>query len=307
MAENRQSDVFEIFGTYFANCFWNHLYTQALDTWHNEGHETLDESYRTVITRYNTAFCKKTDKKEKLNKHYVAIVGDLFKNYKEYLLVSDTHMGFIDNVVKLFIPSHFYGKMPVRDERKENIFRDVMSKTLTKFTMFISQEGIEKVLDPNMRKLENAKGTVIQWKKKYIEILQQERNNLCGLLLAKNSGVDIRDPDEIPSMPKQVCDKLSEKIKLLIEEKNKMTNERNQYARLAMTYKDMLQRQEVEIANKIHWTPRGARTQIPVAPPVFPMTTEVSEQLEVVGESEDEESPANYEFSDEPILETDEV
>jgi len=194
------------------------------------------------------AFCKKTNPDEKINQNYVKIVKDVYRNYKEYLGASDTYFGFIDTVVKFLIPSDFYKTMTNHDDRKDGIFRDILSKTLTRFTLFVSQDVLKDVVDAKTRK--NAQEHVQAWKKKFIELLNQERNNFCSLLLAKNSGVDIRDPDEIPSIPKQVLDKLSDRLKSLIIKKSEMERERNQYAKLAKTYKGLLSNQEKMLADK---------------------------------------------------------
>jgi hypothetical protein len=246
--EIKQNEVFEVFGVYFANCYWNSLYDAALNIWHQDQLETLDEAYRVAVKRYNMAFCKKTNPDEKINQNYVKIIKDVYRNYKEYLGASDTYFGFIDTVVKFLIPSDFYKNMTNHDDRKDGIFRDILSKTLTRFTLFVSQEGLKDVVDAKTRK--NAQEHVQAWKKKFIELLNQERNNFCSLLLAKNSGVDIRDPDEIPSIPKQVLDKLSDRLKSLIIKKSEMERERNQYAKLAKTYKGLLSNQEKMLADK---------------------------------------------------------
>jgi hypothetical protein len=305
-----QTDVFEVFGAYFTNCYWNHLYDQALQIWSKEGYETLDEAYRTVINRYNMAFCRKAGVKEKINKHYTTIVKDLYKNYKEYLQVSDTYAGFVDSVVKILIPKNFYEKMSERDFRKDEIFRDVLTKTLTRFTMFVGQEGVAHAVTSALRKKTVALERMNQWKKKYIDLLCQERNNLCGLLLAKNSGVDIRNPEEVPSMPKQVCDKLSERIKQLIGEKNKMIVERNQYAKLAMAYKEVVRKQTTEIetlrrqllTSTSRSRPRGSAPS-PLPPPQ-PLPSP-SEPQPIIDNAEETLEKIEEEYSDdEPVEET---
>src|SRR5271165_5436602 len=217
MSELKANEIFEVFGVYFANCYWNSLYENALDIWHTERYETLDDAYRKAIQRYNMAFCKKTNKSEKMNENYLKIIKDIYNNYKRLLNSTDTYAGFIDTVIKFMIPSNFYKDMNLNDSRKDGIFKDVMSKTLTRFTLFITQEGIGDVVNANTRK--NAKEYVHNWKKKFIDLLTQERNNFCSLLLAQHSGVDIQNTSEIPSIPKQVLDKLNTKLKDIIEKK----------------------------------------------------------------------------------------
>jgi len=249
-SKQKTNPIFEVIGVYFANCYWNNLYTSAMDIWSQESLESLDEAYRVAINRYNTAFCKRADKNERINSHYVKIVKDLHQNYKQHLQTSDTYFGFIDTVVKNFIPENYYKKLSTADDRKNSVFRDVLSKALTRFTLFVAQESTVHVVDADLRKDKNrAIECVTLWKKRFIEFLNQERNKFCSILMAKSSGADIKDPDGIPSIPKEICDKLQDKIKELIEEKEKMVKERNQYAKLARTYKGLLITQEETIKN----------------------------------------------------------
>jgi hypothetical protein len=242
--------IFEVIGVYFANCFWNNLYNSAMDVWSQESLESLDEAYRLVIGRYNTAFCKKAEKTERVNSHYINIIKDLHQHYKQHLQMSDTYFGFIDTVVRNFIPENYYKKLGSSDDRKNSIFRDILAKTLTRFTLFISQEEMDNIINQNIRKDKNkAIEKITFWKKKFIELLNQERNKFCSILMAKSSGADIKDPDGIPSIPKEVCDKLHDKIKELIEEKEIMKKERNQFAKLAKTYKGLLLKQEESLKN----------------------------------------------------------
>jgi hypothetical protein len=230
--------IFEVFGVYFANCYWNNLYNSALDNWHNEQRETLDDAYQTTISRYNLAFCKKTDPTEKYNKHYVSIVRDIYKNYREYLGVSCTYDQFINTVVQTLIPQSMSRELH-SSARKDNLFREVVSKTLTQFTLFVSQEGIGDVVNSKIRKSPEANVKVQTWKRKFIELLAQEKNRLCNILLARSSGVDIRNAAEI-SIPKQVCDVMNTKIKELCDDLARLTSERNNYARLAAEYKKII-------------------------------------------------------------------
>jgi hypothetical protein len=319
MEEPKINPVFEIIGVYFANCYWNNLYNVALDIFAQENSESLDDAYRIAVNRYNTAFCKKAEKTEKINKHYVDIVKDLHKNYKEYLQTSDTYFGFIDVVVRGLIPENYYKILSSSDDRKNNIFRDVLSKTLTKFTIVLSQTA-STVTNSKTRKDKNkSRDQVSSLKDKFIELLNQERTRFCSILMAKNSGVDIRNPDEIPSIPKEVCDKLNQKIKILVEEKEHMKRERNKYAELANKFKEIITRQEETIkrlesimsANK----PQRPRYQAPSAPPVSmkpipmqeerpdPPALEVLEAQEYPDEEVDE--PITFEFDDEPIFAAD--
>jgi hypothetical protein len=240
MSETTAATVFELFGVYFANCFWNHLYESALGIWQQEQYENIDEAYRTTIKRYNLGFCQRNSPNEKINQNYIRIIKDVYHNYKDYLNSADTYFGFIDTVVKFLIPNDYYSSMSSHDPRKDSIFRDIMCKSLTKFTLYVMQDGVKDVVDPNIRRKQAAE-KLKTWKDKYVNLLTAERNSFCSLLLAKTSGVNIQDPSEIPTIPKEVLDKLSSKLQTVIEEKAKLARERNQYARLCKVYKEHIQ------------------------------------------------------------------
>lgn len=275
MSEVNQVNVFQIFGVYFANCYWNSLYNEALNIWHRENIESLDEAYKLSIKRYNLAFCRKANSSEPQNRHFIEIMKDLHKNYKMYLGVSDTYLDFIDTVVKFLIPPDYYAELPRRDQRKDDIFREILSKTLTRFTIFASQDGLQDVVDREIRK--DAEEQVCSWKKKFIEFLQLEKNNFCSLLLANSSGIDIRDADEIPSIPKSMLDKINERMRILMNEKATIIRERNQFAKLAQSYKSIILKQKETISQL---STRGAPQAAPIAG-LNSLNTQASKVVEV--------------------------
>ena len=233
--------VFEIIAVYFTNNYWNSLYSTALDIWEQERYDSLDAAYTTVIKRYNSAFCRVPNQNERINSNYHRICEDLYQHYQEYLRIRDSYNGFIENIVKFLVPNDY----TVSHDKKEKIFQNILSKSLTRFTMFISTEFVGTIVDASIRKNQEKSMEHCQTlKKKFIDLLVQERNNFCSLLLAKSSGVDIHNPNEMSSISKNACDKLSAHIKQLIEEKAEIIRERNQYARLAQTYKNMLMERE---------------------------------------------------------------
>ena len=77
--------IFEIVGVYFSNCYWNTLYKTAIEDSQGKVYSKKEDAYRAIIERYSKAFCAVAPKNEKENKHYVAILKDVYKNYKQYL------------------------------------------------------------------------------------------------------------------------------------------------------------------------------------------------------------------------------
>lgn len=241
MAEITSENIFEVLGVYFANAYWNTLYHMAVDEWREERFNKQDDAYKTIIERYSRAFCTPDSKDERISKQYLQILMDLHKKYKEFLQTSDTLLGFIDVVSKFFLPKEYYRTLASRDPKKDIIFRKILTKTVMKFTIYISQEEVKNVIDIKLRQ---EKKYVINLKKKFIDILTQERNEFCTLLLAKNSGIDIKNRDEIPQIPKEVCDKLQLQIKKLITEKADLIHKLNGYAKYIGILKKIIRKNE---------------------------------------------------------------
>jgi hypothetical protein len=237
MADVSVEQILEIIGVYFSNCYWNTLYKTALEDWQGKVYSKKEDAYRSVIERYSKAFCAPVSRNEKENKHYVAILKDVYKNYKHYLNNSDTYFGFIDSVSKLVLPKSYYQTLSSRDSRKDEILRTLLTKTVMKFTMHIAQNELQNILDDKMR---NDKQKVNDLKNKFIDIFTYERNEFSNLLMAKSSGVEIKHHENIPNIPKEISDKLQEKIKKLIDEKNDLIRERNNYAKYVNTLKQII-------------------------------------------------------------------
>lgn len=244
MSHVTSENIFEIIGVYFANTYWNTLYQLALDAWREEQFDKIEDAFKTMIERYSRAFCAPNDQNERINKHYLRIVKDLYMNYREFLQTGDTLLDFIDNVTKFFIPEDYYRTLSRRDPKKDVIFRKILTKSLMKFTIYISQEEAKKVTDAKLR---TEKKYVVDWKKKFIDILTQERNEFCTLIMAQKSGIDIKNKDEIPQIPKEVCDKLQVKIKDLIVEKSDLIHQINKYVKYINVLKKIIREKDAEI------------------------------------------------------------
>ena len=242
--EVTSDQVFEIIGVYFSNCYWNTIYNTALDDLRNGVFSKKEDAYRAVIEKYSKAFCAVAAKNEKMNKHYLAIVKDIYKQYKQYLSNGDTYMGFVDNVSKLLLPKGYYKTLSTRDERKDEVLRTILTKALMRFTIHITQNEIKNIVGDDRQN----KQKVTEIKNKFIDILTFERNEFSNLLMAKSTGVDIKDRDEIPQIPKEVSDKLQSKIKKLIDEKNEIIRERNNYAKYVNTLKKIIEEKDKTIS-----------------------------------------------------------
>jgi hypothetical protein len=165
---------------------------------------------------FNKAFCQPG------SKHYVTILKDMYKFYKTHAS-QDTLSGFLDLMAKFFIPRDSYEEMG-HDRRKDSIVKNILCRTLTRFTMHINEKEIDHVVNEKTR---SNKDLIVNLKNKYIEMIIIERNEFSSILLAKNSGINIKNKDEIPSISKEISDKMQETIRKLIVEKEELKKERN--------------------------------------------------------------------------------
>lgn len=275
--ENITSEkVFEVIAVYFANCYWNPLYKAAKDAYLEGQIESLEESYRTTIERYHKAFCGSSPG-PRANKHYLDIIKDLHQNYRNYLQTGQTLMDFIDTCTRFFLPKEYYKTMARQDPKKDVIFKQILTKTLTKFTAFVLQEEVARAVKKEVRNnQEMQKQFLATWKKKIVEILTGERNEFCSLIMAKNSGVDLRNKEDIPTIPKEVCDKMQGKIRELIDEKAALAADYNKLVEYVKVLKklvsdrdSMIETLKKQLEQNQGWN-RRPRPPRPVQPPVVP-------------------------------------
>jgi hypothetical protein len=233
--------VFEIIAVYFVNCYWNDLHKAAQDSFMEEQSDSLSEAYKTAVERYQKAFCKPDTQEQGPNQHYKKIIMNLYQNYIVFTNSSDTFMGFVDVVSKYLMPKDYYRQLARQDPKKDTIFRQVLTKAVTKFTIYILQEEVPKVTNKANR---TNKKMVQEWKNKFVTLLLAERNEFCSFVMASNSGVDLRSAN---SIPKEAFDRLQQEIGTLIKEKSDVIKERNQYAKFALELKKIVSTKEKQI------------------------------------------------------------
>jgi|GEM_PF-6935311 len=247
MSNINYKNVFEVIGVYFANTYWNVLYKEAYKAYKEKQSASLEEAYRETIEKYSRGFCSPADKNERVPKYYVMIIKDLHNNFREYLGSGETLMGFIDIISSFLLPNEYYKSLSQHDTRKDIIVRKIMIKTVMTFTIYIAQEEVRKVTDEKIRP---DKKHVSEWKKKFIDILNQERNAFSTLLLAQGSGIDIKNKEEIPHIPKEVYDKLQQTIKKLLLEKHELTVTVNKYAKYIGVLKKIINEKDFKSKTK---------------------------------------------------------
>jgi hypothetical protein len=235
-----REDLFEVFGVYFANYYWNNLYNKALRAWSDENFPNIENAYREMLDRYNSSFCTESKSNERLNQDFVNITHGIHKQYEIQTGEVCTYYNFIDSVVRCFVPHDFYKRI-ADFPKKMNIFRIVMSKTLTLFTIYVCQKHIPTVVDVKVREDSEASiRNVKLWKQTFKTTLDEESKTFYHLCMAQRNGVQVRREESINSISREVYEKLQEKVRQLIEEKNDLVKERNKLAQLAITYKKIL-------------------------------------------------------------------
>lgn len=201
--------LFDIIGTYFVKTYWNGLYKVAMDNKQKNKFPNLEESYKSAVDSFTLAVSKRENVNENINKNYVAIVRDLFKETKEYINHIHTISDFIDYIMRQFVPPEYFKSLSHQSSFKESMFRNILKNALTKFSIFTIDE-LDVVLNEKERS-RNWKSHTETWQKKFIEIMINEKKILYKHLLAQKHNVKIEDSTE--TVPKEVCEKLLVKIK----------------------------------------------------------------------------------------------
>ena len=280
MAEEHKNvnRAFQTIGVYFANAFWNRLYKNAVDLVKNGDIFDITESYKITVERYNRGFYRQENVDERINPQYTAVISDLKDYYEEQInrmrvieekpvSVHFSDRDFIDTMSKYMLPKDEYEKLGKYDARKEKYFRLIMTQSVAKFTMFAIRSGSSDVVDKQVRSdVEMSKRYIRNWCDQFISIITGERDQLCNLILASRSGIDI-SKENMDSVPKMVVDKLQEEMQLLINEKTNLEVTVNKYADYANALKKLLEKEQKK-TSKLEKSLRRSASGVPGAPNV---------------------------------------
>lgn len=232
------SRLIEVIATYFVNCHWHHLYETALTHYGEGKFNSLQEAYRVDVTIFNTAFCEK-DRPGRSD--YVKIMSAVGSQFDYFTGESHTYDQFIDCIAKSLLPKERYTQLQSR--QKHEIVTEIMRKTVTAFSAFAIKDP--DVLKSDVRS--KAKESMKQWREKFIELLTNEMNAFCSLLLAEESKVDLGNPTVSPTIPVEVCDRLKMHIRDLLAEKARITTLYNNLVQYVTELKKIIAEQESEI------------------------------------------------------------
>jgi hypothetical protein len=288
MSDENCDRAFEIIGVYYANCYWNRHYKTASDTVKDGKYLDIQEAYKTTVERYNRAFGRMENPDERINPGYKDVIEDLTKYYEgqinrmralenKEMTVRISYRDFVDTITGHLLPKDEYEGMLKYDNKKEKSFRKILTTTVAKFTMFVIRSGITDVIDKQVRtNKELAHRYLRGWSDKFTEILTEERNDFCNLILASRSGIDV-NKENMSSVPKMVVDRMQDDIKELLEENNTLRQTINKHVdfigalkKVIVEYKgknDKLEKAVRKLSKKISEISVSAPVPVPVPEP----------------------------------------
>ena len=225
MAEIKPEVVYDIVGTYFVKTFWTSLYDIAKEETSRLKTQSIADVYARTVDIYVSTVTKREAAEERTNKSYIAIVKDIYNDTKKYIPIG-TITDFIDFVVKQFVHPDYYTVLSKQSQTKETLFRNILSKALGQFSIFVTTDELSVVLDLAERK-KNWEKHMNNWQKKFIQILQNEKSELHKLFLAEKHGVRLAN-----GQPVDMSEKLQSQIKSLnftLQEKESLIQKQQKY------------------------------------------------------------------------------
>lgn len=225
MAEIKPEVVYDIVGTYFVKTFWTSLYDIAKEETSRLKTQSIADVYARTVDIYVSTVTKREAAEERTNKSYIAIVKDIYNDTKKYIPIG-TITDFIDFVVKQFVHPDYYTVLSKQSQTKETLFRNILSKALGQFSIFVTTDELSIVLDLAERK-KNWEKHMNNWQKKFIQILQNEKSELHKLFLAEKHGVRLAN-----GQPVDMSEKLQSQIKSLnftLQEKESLIQKQQKY------------------------------------------------------------------------------
>lgn len=247
-----EDNVIETFSVYFANVYWNQLYNEAVNALTT--YESLEDSYRATIDKFNVAVCRKNTPQEKDNSNYRAIMNNLRTYYATYIDEYSTYTEFIVNIIRILLPDE-YKKLD--NARCDAIFRKLITTSLTKFTMSIIQAGggLNDIISEEGRRHPEIHQVTL--KERFGDIFKTERNAFYSLVVAGRSGVNVAKVAEglgsaatTNEAARQLIDKYHTKMQALFEEKADIIHKYNRMLEAIRQCNDIIKDKDQIILEK---------------------------------------------------------
>lgn len=208
--------LLETIAVYFTNTICGDIYKEALVLQPNES-GSLTTEYTCLLERFCYIFTR--DRKESIV-NYDRIINNLTESINDFLQTNFTTKLFINHIFIELVISQYredYKKIdfPTAYYCVRKIFAKVMARMIKKSIM-----DIEKILE-YQKKQNEILSYMVDWKKCYKKVFLEELKNFRELMIAKKSGINIRDIHQqkyLSNNVNQTIQKKNKKLKQTIED-----------------------------------------------------------------------------------------
>jgi len=245
-SEDAKNIIFESVSIYFINAFWNKIYGLSKQQFIDKKYDTLLDAYKNNIERYSRSFSRQEAVTEKINEYYIDVLCHLTEYFcqqmaelgkKKIIHISDKD--FAEIFSRQIIPREEFAEMGKFNERKSVVTRQVLTKTVSTFGIYMLTEMASvAVIDAN-RVNEKEKNIVSQLNKKFKEILEKERNDMYNMIIAARSNIDISQT-QIDGLSRVLEERYTTEIRKLIDENNELIQINNNNVTLNKEYKKII-------------------------------------------------------------------
>lgn len=266
-ANDVSADIVECVSVFFANTFWIAVYNSAVNL-HREDREgkytSLADAYRDNAGRHYKSLSAPADRRVDFMK---TTMQELYNFCKKPLNLDCTFMGFVDLCVKFILPPAHY--QASSQEKKIIVFRNVLTKTLSKFTEYIITRETPTIVDPARREDREA---MMRCKEEFARIYRAERTHLYNHITAQASGIKAADASTVS---RDLVEKLQAEVHNLLRERAYWQEECNKRNQFCTALKNLVLEKErmIEEMSKMQQVQRQAmkvqRNAVATRPPQY--------------------------------------
>lgn len=143
--DTRTLSTLDVFGSYFIDRYFNHMYLHACDLVSENGARNITDAFRANVINYMNGISKKT--------YYTTVVNQLHAFYQEKSGFNSIVLSEFENrVLGTFIPPEFYRSFT--NNQKDKVLRDIIVKTANELgTVVIGRKMLPKIIDDHRNPL----------------------------------------------------------------------------------------------------------------------------------------------------------
>ena len=227
---NETLDVCEIIGTYFADTYYNVLYTSAKKVAMKKS-SSITEEYRLSLVTFIEAVNND-------QRYYLSVVHSLLNWYRvNTQFIAINIEDFVNKVVREFVPGTFFESMSKKD--KDSILGDIITHSASEVASMISKpDNIVRVIDGR-----RDRDNVSYLQSKMLELVLERRDIIYGKFIDrnKNKKVDL-----------VYVNKLKDVLKLQLAEKLKLKKELNRAREIAEKLQHNSQQQVNSVQSELN-------------------------------------------------------